>query len=54
MSDKAGNMNSTSTQKVSFIEKTAFGMGHLVNNLMPGYLECFPFFYLQASAWIRF
>ncbi len=48
MSDKAGNMNSTSTQKVSFIEKTAFGMGHLVNNLMPGALGVFSFFLLTG------
>jgi len=48
MSDKAGNMNSTPTQKVSFIEKTAFGMGHLVNNLMPGALGVFSFFLLTG------
>ena len=34
--------------KVPFIQKAAFGSGHLVNNLMPGALAVFMFFLLTA------
>ena len=34
--------------RVSFLEKSAFGAGHLVNNLLPGALSFFMFFLLTA------
>jgi GPH family glycoside/pentoside/hexuronide:cation symporter len=34
--------------RVPFVQKTAFGAGHLVNNLMPGALRIFMFFLLTA------
>ena len=34
--------------RVPFIQKTAFGAGHLVNNLLPGALGIFMFFLLTA------
>jgi GPH family glycoside/pentoside/hexuronide:cation symporter len=34
--------------RVPFVQKTAFGAGHLVNNLMPGALSIFMFFLLTA------
>ncbi len=34
--------------KVPFVQKAAFGAGHLVNNLMPGALGIFMFFLLTA------
>lgn len=34
--------------KVPFIEKAAFGSGHLVNNLLPGALGVFSFFLITA------
>jgi GPH family glycoside/pentoside/hexuronide:cation symporter len=37
-----------SSDKIPFIEKAAFGAGHLVNNLLPGSLGVFMFFLLTA------
>ena len=34
--------------KVPFVQKSAFGAGHLVNNLLPGALGIFMFFLLTA------
>jgi GPH family glycoside/pentoside/hexuronide:cation symporter len=36
------------SDRVPFIEKAAFGAGHLVNNLLPGALGVFSFFLLTA------
>jgi GPH family glycoside/pentoside/hexuronide:cation symporter len=36
------------TAKVPFIQKVAFGSGHLVNNLLPGALGVFSFFLITA------
>lgn len=36
------------TSKVPFIQKAAFGSGHLVNNLLPGALGVFSFFLITA------
>ena len=37
-----------SSDKVPFIQKTAFGSGHLVLNLLPGALAVFMFFLVTA------
>lgn len=37
-----------SRDKIPFVEKAAFGAGHLVNNLLPGSLGVFMFFLLTA------
>lgn len=37
-----------SKDKIPFLQKAAFGSGHLVNNLMPGALGVFMFFLLTA------
>lgn len=37
-----------SREKVPFVQKAAFGAGHLVNNLLPGALGVFSFFLLTA------
>lgn len=37
-----------SREKVPFVQKAAFGAGHLVNNLLPGSLGVFSFFLLTA------
>ena len=34
--------------KVPFLQKAAFGSGHLVNNLLPGALGVFSFFLITA------
>ena len=38
----------TTTDRVPFVQKAAFGAGHLVNNLLPGALAIFMFFLLTA------
>jgi GPH family glycoside/pentoside/hexuronide:cation symporter len=38
----------TSRNKIPFVQKAAFGAGHLVNNLLPGALGVFSFFLLTA------
>lgn len=38
----------TTSDRVPFVEKAAFGAGHLVNNLLPGALGVFSFFLLTA------
>ncbi len=40
--------NTVLKDKVPFLQKAAFGSGHLVNNLMPGALSVFMFFLLTA------
>lgn len=40
--------NNPISAKVPFIQKAAFGAGHLVNNLLPGSLGVFSFFLLTA------
>jgi GPH family glycoside/pentoside/hexuronide:cation symporter len=40
--------NTAVKDKVPFLQKAAFGSGHLVNNLMPGALAIFMFFLLTA------
>lgn len=40
--------NSASRDRVPFVQKAAFGAGHLVNNLLPGALGVFSFFLLTA------
>jgi GPH family glycoside/pentoside/hexuronide:cation symporter len=42
------NTKTVSRDKVPFLQKVAFGSGHLVNNLMPGALGIFMFFLLTA------
>lgn len=42
------NYTTDSRDRVPFIQKAAFGSGHLVNNLMPGALGIFMFFLLTA------
>jgi Na+/melibiose symporter-like transporter len=41
-------INTGIKDKVPFLQKAAFGSGHLVNNLMPGALAIFMFFLLTA------
>lgn len=40
--------NPTHPEKVPFLQKAAFGAGHLVNNLFPGALGVFSFFLITA------
>ena len=42
------NFKTLSSDKVPFIQKTAFGSGHLVLNLLPGALAVFMFFLVTA------
>ncbi|HAN65006.1 MAG TPA: MFS transporter [Chitinophagaceae bacterium] len=42
------NPSSKHSDKVPFVQKLAFGSGHLVNNLLPGALGVFSFFLLTA------
>jgi len=42
------NTTTVTRNKVPFVQKAAFGAGHLVNNLLPGALGVFMFFLLTA------
>ncbi len=43
-----GKSKTASRDRVSLVQKAAFGSGHLVNNLLPGALSFFMFFLLTA------